>query len=1049
MSTLGTYSFLPWLRLGLANEIQNPDGDATARVRAKIDVKLELRGDRIGGGPAATEAIDRPVQLFGPADVVGLDPRAIVRMEPRPGVSNFEPNYLPAIELYAEDLPWRYTPAKPDATRGRLRPWMTLIVLVPEVEFKDGPAGGPLPCIDLKDLSPLPKADELWAWAHVHVNRDLSGTAGEFVSRDMDAVIPRLEGVLRENPDLAYARIVCPRKLAPNTPYHAFLVPTFEGGRRAGLDIPIGDIPATMSAWDPGARPDPLRFPYYHRWSFHTGTNGDFETLVRLLRPRRVDPRVGKREMDVQHPGSGVRGVDRADLGGILMLGGALKPPKKDPPDPPTVFDTWDEPFPRPLQEDLAELVNLPARYAEAGDPDPIVAPPVYGTWHAMSKVVDLAGGGDRWLERLNLDPRYRTAAGFGTRIVQDQQETLMDAAWDQLGQVLEAQRRIRLGQLAVQVSEVWWDRHLMPALAVDRQQALRLIAPLNKRVLVEGGTVHHVMAQSLVAPALTSAPLRRLVRPRSRLLTGLPFDGDRRPQDLVDRVNAGEVSAAPPKPPPPGLATDEVVADAVVPSRAPGLVVDALRRNPRLPLLVLLIAIVLAILLLPLAPIILLIGIWLWRLLRRWAAAIAASGAVGPGGQTVAAAEALPTRGPEDERYKAAVVEAFGVAEAADKTGTVPERRPLDLAGLAGGALAALEPAKTIPKRVRRTVDIPPRIVAEIGDRFVEPMAHPVIDVPMYEPLKDRSDELFLPNIDLIEPNTITLLETNQPFIEAYMAGLNHELARELLWREYPTDQRGSPLRQFWDPRGYFTTETMSDDALRERVRDIKPLHKWGRSTALGAHDNRDPDGVAEDELVLTIRGELLKRYPTAVVYAHRAEWQKTDGEIDPTKERRLVTLTAAQEAKPPRQLVRTPIYEAKVDPDITFLGFDITASVARGGTGADPDDDPGWFFVIKERPGEPRFGLDNEQQDDLNVWNDLAWPDVQPGPAGTFIDLATAPASFPLVAPVGDEQEKQAQNADDVKVSWSRDMSSAELAYILFQAPVLVGVHASEMLP
>jgi hypothetical protein len=32
---------------------------------------------------------------------------------------------------------------------------------------------------------------------------------------------------------------------------------------------------------------------------------------------------------------------------------------------------------------------------------------------------------------------------------------------------------------------------------------------------------------------------------------------------------------------------------------------------------------------------------------------------------------------------------------------------------------------------------------------------------------------------------------------------------------------------------------------------------------------------------------------------------------------------------------------------------------------------------------------------------------------------------------------------------VTWSKDMSSAELAYILYQVPVLVAVHASEMLP
>ena len=50
----------------------------------------------------------------------------------------------------------------------------------------------------------------------------------------------------------------------------------------------------------------------------------------------------------------------------------------------------------------------------------------------------------------------------------------------------------------------------------------------------------------------------------------------------------------------------------------------------------------------------------------------------------------------------------------------------------------------------------------------------------------------------------------------------------------------------------------------------------------------------------------------------------------------------------------MRTPLYEAKVDPDIYFFGFDLTRRRRRkGGTGENPNDDPGWFFVIKERPG------------------------------------------------------------------------------------------------
>ena len=122
----------------------------------------------------------------------------------------------------------------------------------------------------------------------------------------------------------------------------------------------------------------------------------------------------------------------------------------------------------------------------------------------------------------------------------------------------------------------------------------------------------------------------------------------------------------------------------------------------------------------------------------------------------------------------------------------------------------------------------VPPQIKEQIGDGFVEPMAYPVIDTPMFAPLTNLSPELFLPNINLIAPNSVTLLETNQPFIEAYMAGLNHEFARELLWREYPTDQRG-PFRQFWDVRGYVDVqEAAARSSSPEDLKDIPTVHRW-----------------------------------------------------------------------------------------------------------------------------------------------------------------------------------------------------------------------------
>ena len=44
--------------------------------------------------------------------------------------------------------------------------------------------------------------------------------------------------------------------------------------------------------------------------------------------------------------------------------------------------------------------------------------------------------------------------------------------------------------------------------------------------------------------------------------------------------------------------------------------------------------------------------------------------------------------------------------------------------------------------------------------------------------------------------------LQTNRRFVEAYMVGLNVEMGRELLWRGFPTDQRGTCFAQFWDTR-------------------------------------------------------------------------------------------------------------------------------------------------------------------------------------------------------------------------------------------------------
>jgi hypothetical protein len=1103
---LGTYSFLPWLRLGIAGKVDAVDGDATVALRATVPIGLRLAGEPAGGAAALERTIEREVQLVGPGDIVGLDPRVVFRTEPRHYITNFEPNFLAHVECYDEDLPWRYTPAGPDPSGLRLRPWLMLVVLE-EGEFEEGTnlAGKPLPYVTVDDLSLFPPADGLWAWAHVHVNRDLAASPDEFVAADMNGVLSRLRSTLDQNADLGFSRIVCPRQLGENRAYHGLLVPTFETGRLAGLGLnPDGAPHATFSAWEAySGREDPASFPVYFRWYFRTGTQGDFEFLVRLLEAKPVDSRVGRRDIDVQDPGSNLPGITDADLGGVLKLGGALRIPRinltEEELEEVDKYENWAEPYPHAFQTALAAFVNLPDDYAAVppdqansdsglgeaveSDPDPLITAPLYGRWHALVQRLLRDREGDpitpdrNWVHELNLDPRHRVTAGFGTSVVQTNQEDYMLAAWEQIGDVLEANRRIRLAQFAREASAVWYHRHLRPLAAERPGRAFALTAPLHRHVVTRGLTVHAHKTASLVRPAATSVALRRVARPGGRLVRSLPFDDTVRLDDLLTRMDDGEVSPAPPKQAPQGVPTLHEVADDLLPTGVPRPIVDLLRRFRWLGLALLALAVLIALLLLLLAfgvvggviaAVLVAAGVALWRLVSRWTTQIRQSDAVREENQTPEAVDELPRsadfvltrpgsgftprRGADDSREAVRFKDAlrdWGALNVASRTAAAePDPVPVRIGRVTAATVAAIDPDVTIRRRVQHGIVLPGRIVDVLSERFQEVMAYPRIDLPMYEPLVGISSELFLPNINLIEQNSITLLETNQKFIEAYMVGLNHEFGRELQWREYPGDLRGTYFRQFWDIRDFLTSQTMEDEEERESLFDIPELHRWSRFSELGDHDHRELPGEEEEEAVLVIRGELLKKYPTAVVYAHRADWQrKSNGDPDPAKERVLVELAEAEEDKPPRSKVRTPLYEAKVAPDIYFFGFDLTVPEAKGGTGEDPDDDPGWFFVIKERPGDPRFGFDIDREGPVHTFNDLSWKDdLASVPVDGFVP-AGALTGVALQTPGGSDVEKQDQHEDDVKVNGA-PQSAGRWAYILYQAPVMVAIHAAELL-
>ncbi|HEX6347300.1 hypothetical protein [Umezawaea sp.] len=1001
--TDGAYSFLPWLRTGLTTRITGEPGTG----RATVPVQLELVGDALtAGAPAPRTLVQQPVQLYGPGDVVGIDPRAISRVEPLPFTTNFEPNYLAHVEFYDEDFAWRYSPAAPNAATRRLTPWLALVVLAEgdesgPAEFEDGGAGdGPLPFITVTAPTALQPPGDLGAFVHVHVNGSLAGRldVDDTTPGGMGGVLSTLATVLRNSPDSACSRLLCPRHLKPTTTYHAFVVPAFETGRRAGLGIEPGQIAATTPSWGVPGMPSPGRLPYYHRWQFATSPAGDFEFLVRLLKPIEAGEPIGLRDVDAHRsPGFGLPGLTTpTQPDGVLRLGGALQLPDSDK--VVDEFENWDDyygqqppadppapPYPNQWQRALAGLINLAEAYQHqtaaaantalapripdlAGQVDPVITPPLYGRWHALTpKLLSTPEGTPlpdaevhNWVHRLNLDPRFRIAAHLGTKVVQARQEELMAAAWEQLGETRRANAWIRTAQLAREVGEVLHGKHIARqtgavgtagAEPLPSGRALTITAPAHPKVLdrpgaaaAEAGEVFAVgfkVSRSRVATAPVSPTMRRLTRPGGRLMRTLATSLD----TLVARIDEQQVAAAPPLETPPGLV--------------------------------------------------------------------------------------LPAR-----RADAAVLD---------------DRPRLDVADTTTAVVAGLDANTTVVDSIVAAVNLPARLAPKDGE-LTEVMAYPRFDVPMYTELLRMSTDTFVPNLGLLPPNSITLLEPNTRFIESYLVGLNHEMARELLWREYPTDQRGTPFRQFWDPRTAPARPNETADQRRERLYDIPPIHEWGTTSRLGENPNPRPrpgDPPRAVTLVLVIRGELLRKYPTAAVYAHKAVWPDRKGQPgvpDKTGERTLAALPPNE--APPRKLVRLPIYEAKADPDVYLLGFDLSADEARGTGG-----DLGWFFVLEERPGDPRFGLDEDRpgaQAPVEVWNDLSWGRVDPAGTGFIRFDGGVTVGLEDFNHDEDDQEKTEQRADDVRVApWSPDVSAADAAYILFQAPVLVAVHAQEMLP
>jgi hypothetical protein len=929
---------LPWLRRGGTNTLTEPDslgpdqpGVATAKASFAINAT----------------PIDMTVRLMGPGHVTGLQTTQVIRMDPTPGSRIFEPNRFPLVEFDEPSLPWLFTPAKANAAQ-QLRPWLCLAVVrkQPGVLLSP-PRRGSLPVLTISSPADpnaeLPDLDDSWAWAHAEVIAE----TGQSVAG--------LTGLLDDRPELTVSRLVCGRILTPNTEYLACVVPTFELGRLAGLglDIPPGEEGKLRSAWTLGDLTS-VELPVYHLWEFATGAQGDFQSLAMLLRARPLPTGVGERPIDVS--ASGVN----ADVpaGTTLPLGGALRPilattetdgagdaETPPPAEPASSWETVHDQFRAALAGILNSTDAMPAD-------EPLLTPPRYGAAQSGRGALDPAQR-EHWYEQLNLEPDARVAAQYGTRLVQEQQEALVASAWEQAAELRDVNTALRNASFGLATATSLYRRHLQP---MSDEALLLALAPARAQLSLSTARVPNpglvAMWDAAQVPAAAfGTAMRRIARPQGAIfrrtatapssnespspvgdrkllrslqpgavlarmevgiaIAGQPIDG----RVSIERValalqrtditwleaSAAAVTNAPQRPnfaftpftpPTPSPVVSPVVRPPVV---SPDVVLG--RASPIQPI-----------------------------------AAMRArrdddNGEPFPFPDDDDETEDPPPPPPPRRDSAAALSFRSLAAEHLDRfdprpppTAPTQPSAATQLSDLKELALTLAHPLATFTARIDMLVDRrdgsptpdepTPAVLDPVGftPRFPQPLA---------PSLAAMDQDLMLPGLDLVPPNTVVPMATNSPFVEAVLVGFNNEVGRELVWREFPTPLRATYADRFWDP------------GVMQRPPDIPPLAEWG-DRGLGARDSlAGSSGDSGERFVVLLRSELLRRYPDAVVYA-----------VKPT--------TPGAPPKP-GDPTKMPILTGSMEPDVRFFGFDVaTAEIGD------------WSVVIAEQPTAPRFGIE-----------------------------------------------------------------------------------------
>jgi len=330
-------------------------------------------------------------------------------------------------------------------------------------------------------------------------------------------------------------------------------------------------------------------------------------------------------------------------------------------------------------------------------------------------------------------------------------------------------------------------------------------------------------------------------------------------------------------------------------------------------------------------------------------------------------------------------------------------------------------------------------------------------------------------------------------------MVGLNHEMARELLWREYPTDQRGTYFRQFWDPSISLERERLRylaehpeisslpssvEEDIVENHRDIKEIHTWGTKDALLTPlADIQREETESDRTFLMIKGELLRKYPDAAIYTIPGIWynqkrtlltgrkrhEQTEGEEGEKCQGAIMESGRICELDEDK-FIKEPVFKGIMEPDVTFFGFALSDKQLKGSAVPDNDEEPndpcdqsviggekgaGYFFIIQQQPSGPQFGLDEFEPEfdenglpippkPINTWDELNWGHMEPLSKSGYIRLR-----YPNEPQELEHPELRGNNEEGRKigpVQWRSH--SADMANITLQKPVRIAIHAMEMI-